>query len=183
MTGEDPAVRVARSPRRLVVLSWLVLGSAAVFGFAEFRPDLLAALGGLALFVLAAILIGILLTLWTAHALKMILLPYDLAKDAIALMRTRQGQREFAMSLASGGPSRVQAPHATKALVWGIAGVLFPLVAPIALFYGWDSMRLVRMSGGNLAGSRRARIGLVLGVTGTLEFFGLLVVGNILWEQ
>ena len=67
--------------------------------------------------------------------------------------------------------------------MWGIAGVLFPLVAPIALFYGWDSMRFVRMSGGNLAGRRSARFGLILGAIRTLESFGLLVVGNSLWKQ
>ena len=49
-------------------------------------------------------------------------------------------------------------------------GLIFPLVASVAVLYGWDSLRFVRMSGGNLAGGRRARAGLILGLVGIFEF-------------
>jgi hypothetical protein len=173
---QAPVISVARAPRGLVLLAWLVLGSALVLGLVELRPDLIPGLGAVGLSLVAGALVVSLIAIYGLHLLTIVRLPFALVRDAVDLRRIRRSQRNFAISLARSGPSPIRAPHSTKALAWGIASLVVPLVAPVALFYGWDSLRFVRMSGGNLAGARRARAGLVLGLIGTLEFAILLAL-------
>jgi hypothetical protein len=173
---QAPVISVARAPRGLVLLAWLVLGSALVLGLVSLLPDVAAPLGGLALFIAGGAFVIALIALYGLHLLTVLRLPFALAKDSVDLEKTRRRQREYAMSLVGSGPSPVRAPHSTKALAWGIASLVVPLVAPVALIYGWDSLRFVRMSGGNLAGGRQAWAGLVLALVGMIEFAILLAL-------
>ena len=173
---QAPVITVARAPRGLVILAWLVLASALVLGLVSLLPDVAAALGGFVLFIAGGLFVVALIALYCLHALRVLTLPFALVRDSVDLANTRRRQREYAISLVASGPSPVQAPHATKALAWGIASLVVPLVAPVALFYGWDSLRFVRMSSGNLAGERRARAGLALALVGMIEFAILLAL-------
>ena len=113
VAGEDPVFSVARASRWLTLLALLVLGSAVTLGLVEFRPDSIAELGGLAVYIVAGSLLVTLIAISVLHLFTMLRLPLDLVADAVSLRRTRRSQREYSMSLAGSGPSAVHAPHST----------------------------------------------------------------------
>jgi hypothetical protein len=68
------------------------------------------------------------------------------------------------------------APNSNRSLAWGVAGLIFPPVGPVAIWYGQDALNFVRISSGVLGGGRRARAGLILGLVGTAELVLLFVL-------
>ena len=114
VAGEDPVFSVARASRWLTLLALLVLGSAVTLGLVEFRPDSIAELGGLAVYIVAGSLVVTVIAISVVHLFTMLRLPLDLVADAVSLRRTRRSQREYSMSLAGSGPSAVHAPIPLK---------------------------------------------------------------------
>jgi hypothetical protein len=135
-----------------------------------------ARLLGLVLAGLFLVVFVPLLILYGLHAIWTLLLPVNIVRSAIETRRERESQRQLARSMAGSPPTAVMAPNAKRSVAWGIAGLIFPAVGPVALWYGWDALRFVRLSGGGMAGECQARAGIVLGVVGTVELVLLFVV-------
>jgi hypothetical protein len=155
-------VLVALGVVAIVVAAVLALGPATVFGFV---------LGGVFFLVAGALLVA-----YAYHHLSM---PFAFVASVVDTERERHDQHEFARSLASPAfgapPTSVEAPNAARAVAWGLFGLAFPLVAPVAWWYGRDALHFVALSGGALRGERKARIGRNLGLIGMVEL-GLLFV-------
>jgi hypothetical protein len=122
------------------------------------------------------VVVGVVLIVIGIHHVLMIAIPYQIYVDARKTIRQRREQWALARSMAGSPPTGFTPPSANVSLRWGIFSLVFPVVGPVAIWYGRDALRFISVSGGAMAGERKARLGLTLGAIGTLEMVLLLVL-------
>jgi len=66
---------------------------------------------------------------------------------------------------------------ASRALVLGLLGLPFGILAPFAIWSGGRSLQRIRLSNGELKGATSATIGLVAGIIGVAS----LILGVAYW--
>jgi hypothetical protein len=100
----------------------------------------------------------------------------SIAASGLETVAERRKARLEATALATTPPAvadippvQTEALNADNAFRWGLFSIVFPPVGPVGIWYGRDALRLIRLSGGALQGERKARLGLRLGVIGTVE--------------
>ena len=165
--------------RWLVVTAAVIAAGAILLVATGHVEDWGAVLLSLALAAIVIPILVVFLYLQGRHLIFMLLLPIELVVSTIDTRKERGRQREYAVSLAGSAPVNVSAPNADRALGWGLASLIFPPVGFVGIWYGRDALNFIRLSGGALAGERKARAGVVLGVIGTLELallFALLAM-------
>lgn len=184
LDGDGP-VKSPVNLRAILVLAAAIL-TAALLAFTRLGQDLAWAAVTLAV-------AGLLATLAVAlglHELMNLLLPVHVLRSAIETRDLRRAQRAHAESLAGSNPTLAGstptlagstptnelAPNSNRSVAWGVAGLIFPPVGPVAIWYGQDALNFVRISSGVLGGGRRARAGLILGLVGTAELVLLFVL-------
>jgi hypothetical protein len=159
----------------------VAVAAVATVALLIFANDLGDEVAGIALRVVfvAVVLIGFLLiaALFVAHEIESVRGLYRATAYASRLQADRRRRRELDAARGVGPPVAIKAPNADRALVLGVVSLFFPWVGPWAIWYGRDALKRVRMSGGSLAGRRKALAGLILGVVTTTALGLLLAYG------
>jgi hypothetical protein len=138
-----------------------------------------------AIFMLAAVVVGLAVMGqaaatatdgWSASVVGSVVglliaggLMVSIAASALATIAERRNARLEAAALSSMTRAETEALNADRAFRWGLFSLVFPPVGPVGIWYGRDALRFIRLSGGALQGERKARLGLRLGVIGTVE--------------